>query len=365
MNINRKLPAELLFGLFVGLLVGSCNSSSTTNAGDAPNVRTPVSVTTVSHMPLNEYIELNATSTFIQQNFVKSNLNGYIQKSNIKYGDYVHAGEVLFVLKTKEASAIGNAVNNLDSNFNFSGVNVLGAGASGYVMQINHQAGDYVQDGEQLAVISDSRSFMFVMNVPYEDKPYVSIGKHVDVTLPDNEVMQGVISSSMPVIDSVSQTQQYSINVNAGHTIPKDLIAKVKILKQSMKDAQTLPKQSVLSDQTQTNYWVMKLINDTTAVKVSVKRGIEMGDTIQVLSPQFSPNDKILSRGNYGLSDTATVIVTPDSTTTSTDSSSAGPAASPNKVSAGLAGNGQVSPAGKAPRSSLGASRKQPSKAGK
>ncbi|HUZ57404.1 MAG TPA: HlyD family efflux transporter periplasmic adaptor subunit [Hanamia sp.] len=309
MNINRKLLAELLFGLFVGLMMGGCNSSLPNNAGGTPNVRTPVSVTTVSHMPLNDYIDLNATSTFLQQNFVKSNLNGYIQKSNIKYGDYVHAGEVLFVLKTKEASAIGNAVNQLDSSFNFSGVNVVRAGASGYVMQLNHQAGDYVQDGEQLAVISDSKSFVFVMNVPYEDKPYVSIGKHVDVILPDAERLDGTITSYLPLIDSVSQTQSYSIKVNTQHTIPQNLIVKVKILKTSISDAQTLPRQSVLSNQTQSKYWVMKLINDSTAINVPVKTGIEKGDTIQILSPQFSKDTKILLSGNYGLSDTASVIV--------------------------------------------------------
>ena len=177
----RKPTMELkwFFVLFVGLLVYSCNSAPTDNADDTPEVRTPVTVTTVSHMTLDEYIELNATSTFMQQNYIKSNLNGYIQKSNIKYGDYVQQGQPLFVLKTKEASAIGNAVNQLDSSFNFSGVNTIRSDASGYVMQVNHQPGDYVQDGEQLAVISDSKSFMFVMNVPYEDNPYVTIGKRL------------------------------------------------------------------------------------------------------------------------------------------------------------------------------------------
>lgn len=295
--------------LLIGLLLFSCNSSSTDNTTDMPEVRTPVTVTSVTLMSLNEYIELNATSTFLQQNFVKSNLNGYIQKSNIKFGDNVHRGEVLFVLKTKEASAIGNAVNQLDSSFNFSGVNVVRADVSGFVMQLNHQAGDYVQDGEQLAVISDSKSFVFVMNVPYEDKPYVAIGKKVQVILPDNEVLEGSILSSMPLIDSVTQTQSYSIKVNSNHTIPKDLIAKVKILKSSIDNAETVTKSAVLSDETQTKYWIMKMINDSTAVKVPVMIGVEKGDTVQIVSPHFSPNDKILSGGNYGLPDTALVTV--------------------------------------------------------
>jgi uncharacterized NAD(P)/FAD-binding protein YdhS len=74
-------------------------------------------------------------------------------------------------------------------------------------------------------------------------------------------------------------------------------------------NAETLPKSSVLSDETQSNYWVMKLINDSTAVKVPITKGIETGDTVQIISPRFSPTDKILSGGNYGLSDTASVIV--------------------------------------------------------
>lgn len=300
---------KCVFVLFVGLLLYSCNSATTDTSGDTPEVRTPVTVTSVSNVSLNEYIELNATSTFLQQNFVKSNLNGYIQKSNLKFGVRVHRGEVLFVLKTKEASAIGNAVNQLDSSFKFSGVNVLRADVSGYVMQLNHQQGDYVQDGEQLAVISDSKSFVFVMNVPYEDKPYVSTGKKVQVILPDADSLEGTISSSMPLIDSVTQTQSYSIKVNSNHSIPQALIVKVKILKSSIRDAEIVPKSSVLSDETQTKFWVMKMTDDSTAVKVPVKVGMEKGDSVQIISPHFSPDDKILSNGNYGLSDTALVTV--------------------------------------------------------
>jgi hypothetical protein len=53
----------------------------------------------------------------------------------------------------------------------------------------------------------------------------------------------------------------------------------------------------------------MKMINDSTAVKIPVKTGIEKGDTVQIISPHFLPEDKILSGGNYGLPDTALVTV--------------------------------------------------------
>ena len=306
----KRYFAGIKNALLVCLLLAGCKSSSTDHAGEAPAiVRTPVTVTTISYEPLQQSVDLNATSTFLQQNFVKSNLNGYIQKANIKYGDHVHRGEVLFVLKTKEAKAIGNAVNQLDSNFNFSGVNLIRADVSGYVVQINHQAGDYVQDGEQLAVINDSKSFVFVMNVPYEYKQYISVGKQIQITLPDSERLLARVKPSLPIVDSASQTQQVSLGVNSPHPIPVNLVAKVKIIKVSKPSAQTLDKKAVLSDEVLNTFWVMKMINDSTAVKVPVKTGIESGDKVEILSPEFSPKDTILLTGNYGLSDTAFVKI--------------------------------------------------------
>lgn len=304
----KRYFVKPVFQLFVCLLLfSSCKTKDTTTSEQSAEVRVPVTVTFVSFEPLQQYIDLNATSAFLQQNFVKSNLNGYILKANIKFGDYVHHGQVLFVLKTKEAEAIGNSVNKLDSGFKFSGVNAVHADASGYVMQINHQAGDYVQDGEQLAVINVSKSFVFVMNVPYEYKPYISKGKQVQLTLPDGEKFWATVKPSLPIMDSASQTQAVSLYVNAPHPIPVNLVAKVRIVKESKPAAQTLNKKAVLSNETQTDFWVMKMINDSTAVKVPVKTGIESGGKVEIISPEFQPKDKILLNGNYGLEDTAKV----------------------------------------------------------
>src|SRR5438046_10105874 len=118
--------------------------------------------------PIQEFIELNATSAYLQKSFVKANLTGYIKLVNIHFGNFVNSGQTLFSLKTKESEALGNTINKLDPNLKFSGINYVKAASSGYVTELNHQAGDYVQDGEQLAVISDTKSFVFLMDLPYE-----------------------------------------------------------------------------------------------------------------------------------------------------------------------------------------------------
>jgi multidrug efflux pump subunit AcrA (membrane-fusion protein) len=46
-------------------------------------------------------------SVFQQDNIIKSNIIGYIKSMNVKVGQYVAAGQTLFVLKTKEAESLG------------------------------------------------------------------------------------------------------------------------------------------------------------------------------------------------------------------------------------------------------------------
>jgi HlyD family secretion protein len=215
-------------------------------------------------------------------------------------------------LKTKEAQSIGNSIKILDSTLHFSGVNHINASQRGYITQLNHQTGDYVQDGEQLAVISDRNSFVFLLNLPYEWRPYVLGRRLADIVLPDGEKLSGTIGAAMPTMDSASQTQNVIIRVNTGsnssqQVIPENLIAKVRILKTAGSATQSLPKSAVLSDETENNFWVMKMIDSVTAVKIPVKKGIETQDKIEILSPVFTPSDRILVSGNYGLPDTAKV----------------------------------------------------------
>jgi len=53
----------------------------------------------------------------------------------------------------------------------------------------------------------------------------------------------------------------------------------------------------------------MKMTDSNTAVKVPVIKGIETSDLVEILSPEITPSDKILLRGNYGLPDTAKVVI--------------------------------------------------------
>lgn len=314
-NVLFNIKLSVIHASFMALILVSlfsCQSKSAEPEEEevaAENTQTPVTVTTIGQDALTDYMDLNAKSVYLLKNYVKANINGYLRQVNVQPGTYVQRGQLLFSLQTKEAQSIGNSINVLDSTFHFSGLGRIKAAQSGFISEVNHQQGDYVQDGEQLAIITDKNSFVFLMQLPYELRADVKEHQNVDLTLPDGENLRGEVTLSMPTVDTLSQTQGIVVKVKASHNIPENLVAKARLVKTSSNHANSLPKSAVLSNETQTEFYVMKLINLTTAVKTPVKKGIETNDRIEILSPKFSPTDKIVVTGNYGLSDTAKVKI--------------------------------------------------------
>ncbi|MDP4186134.1 MAG: efflux RND transporter periplasmic adaptor subunit, partial [Bacteroidota bacterium] len=246
---------------------------------------------------------------FLLKTFVKSSVNGYIESSFVQPGQYVHRGAKLFILKTKEAHNLGNTISRMDSTFHFSGRILIRASDSGYITTLNYHSGDYVADGEQLAVISNLKSFAFLLELPYDLKSCLASNKQILLKLSDGTTLNGRATSTMPSVDPVSQTLSVVIKVNTNKQIPENLIARVILVKKMKKNAVSLSKEAILTNETQSQFWIMKMINNTTAVKVPVKIGMQTNDRVEILSPALSPNDRIILTGNYGLPDTAKVIV--------------------------------------------------------
>lgn len=307
--MKKRMLISCLLGLVaMSIWMLSCQSTQP-GAENVPVPITQVEVTEPEDTEIFEFTVLNAVSAYLQKSYVKANINGYIQTVGAQVGQPVVAGTTVFRLITKEARAIGNAVNQLDPGFKFSGISNIRAAQSGIISGISHQKGDYVQDGEQLALISNQNSLVFLLDLPYELRTILSQNKSLELELPDGEKLKGFASGALPVIDSASQTQRVIIKVNPSHNIPEGLIAKIRLIKSGRSQVRALPKLAVLANETEDEFWVMKLINDSTAVKVPVATGIQNDRLIEVLKPMLNLKDRIVVVGNYGLGDTARVKV--------------------------------------------------------
>lgn len=305
--MTTKIYIEILIGLTSCLF--SCNRPSSAGGGNdqSPTVVTPVTITHISTETMADNISLNATSVFQNKSLIKSTVNGYIQQETVSPGQTVRAGQLLFVLKTKEASAIAGEI--IDTSLQFKGLVKINAHQNGYVSQLDHQRGDYVMDGEQLCTISDKNSFAFILQVPFELSLYVKTGHPCQIILPDNRRITGEITSKIPAVDPVTQTQQYIIKVSPQLQLPENLVAKIEIAKSVVNQATVLPKNALLTNEDQSEWWVMKMINDSTAVKVPIQKGLETDSEVQIIAPRFLASDSLLTTGNYGLPDTALVSI--------------------------------------------------------
>jgi multidrug efflux pump subunit AcrA (membrane-fusion protein) len=298
-----------LFSSIILAVISSCKTGNRNEETSQSEGRVPVNVTSVSINTLEDAIELNATSVFLLKTYVKSNTNGYLQEVNIKPGDNVTKGEKIFVIRSKEAEYLDKTINKLDTSFRFTGLVNINSPGSGFVTQLSYRTGDYVQDGETLAAISDLYSLVFMLELPYELKPYLAANKSLILTLPDGQKLSGTLTTPMPAVDPVSQTQNYIIRISQGLSIPENLVAKVKFIRRIKNNAISLPKEAILTNEEQSEFWIMKMIDSITAIKVPVIKGIETSDRVEILSPLFNASDKILLSGNYGLPDTVKVAV--------------------------------------------------------
>lgn len=292
--------------LSAGLLNSCKNSAKATEITE--EVTTPVTITPVTYKAVSSYVTLPATATFLTKSIIRATTAGNIEKVLINQGDFINAGQLLFTIKTREAMALDKNIT-ADTALRFTGIINIKAPLDGIVNTVSHQTGDFVQEGDEMAIVSDQKSLVFILDVPYELDKYIAKNRNCIITLPDSNQVRGAVINKLAEMDIAAQTVRYIVKPVASYRIPGNLIANIRIIKATTDKATVLPKQAVLGNETQTEFWVMKLTNDSTAVRTDVKKGIENNDEVEITSPQFLPSDRIILTGNYGLPDTARITI--------------------------------------------------------
>ncbi|HTR31717.1 MAG TPA: HlyD family efflux transporter periplasmic adaptor subunit [Puia sp.] len=257
-------------------------------------------------------VPLTATSVYLRRSQVNTPVAGYITKVQVKYGDAVRQGQTLYEIETKERNALGSTSLTGDTILKNFGMLVIKAPANGVITTIDRQqSGEYVMEGNPLCTITQSDDLAFQLNVPFEYRSLVRPGNRCRIVLPDQSAIEGRIVKPLSALNPQTQTQTYLVQPASNLFLPEGLVASVLLTTQFKRAAQVVPKSCVLSDELMKSFWIMRLVNDSTAVKVNVQPGIRDNTEVEILSPRLNPDDRILSEGNYGLADTAQVKLIP------------------------------------------------------
>lgn len=303
-TIRTKTVATIL--ICMGCLYACRNSK----APEEPVTlaRTPVTVVNPAIGDISDSIDFPAIATYLKRNVIRSSTSGVVESVNIVQGGNAEKGSLAFSVRTKEAAVLKNAQPS-DSSLGIKGLVKILSPRDGVVSSVSHQAGDYVQEGDELAVVADVSSMAFILEVPYEMAASIKPNTNCSLVLPDFSRLTGRITGRFPEMDKQNQTISFKVEAGNLSKIPENLIASGLLIRSEKKNAQVLPRQALLGNETQTLFWVMKMVNDSTAVRVDVKKGIENGNVVEIMEPIFGKDDRILSSGNYGLPDTAAVII--------------------------------------------------------
>ncbi len=292
----------LLAGLFI-----SCKHTIKTTEEEA-SVVTPVTIVPVEYKTFSSTVDMPAVATYMNKSIIRATTTGVIESVLINQGDFVGKGQLLFTIRTREALALDGKLQS-DTTLNLAGLIKISAHQEGVINTISYQKGDFVQEGDEMAVISDQNSLVFILDIPFELEKYIEKNKNCVIVLPDNTAIKGTITHKLADMDIASQTIRYVVKPFSADRIQGNLIANINLVKSTKEKAMVLPKEAVLGNETETEFWVMKLINDSTAVKTIVDKGFENNNEVEIIKPEFLPSDRILLTGNYGLPDTAKVKI--------------------------------------------------------
>lgn len=99
--MNKFYLITLLF--VIGI---SCKNAATTDPEITPKAL--VSITTISHKDMKEQAKLFATSSYLKKYAINAPLTGFITKVNVRLGQRVNKGDILYQAETKERSALSS-----------------------------------------------------------------------------------------------------------------------------------------------------------------------------------------------------------------------------------------------------------------
>jgi multidrug efflux pump subunit AcrA (membrane-fusion protein) len=303
----KKLIAPFSSSLAWALVLLTCSPQPKEEAGVRPGA--PVQIVHPGRADLIESIELNATTVFLKKETVRATFQGFIDRIDKNLGDEVKAGDRLMRIRTKE-SAAENSLKSVYNDGRFLGAVDLCARADGVLTALHYNSGDYVAEGEELAVISNPSSLAIELHVPYPQVSKINRRGNCTILLPSGDKLAASIQRIIPSVDPASQTQTFLLRPFARVELPENLNVSARLPLRSVDGATVLPRGAILSDETQEVFGVMKLIDDTTAVRMEIVKGIETDSLVQILRPSLSPADRIVADGAYGLPDTARIIET-------------------------------------------------------
>ncbi len=304
-----KTNSILLFLVACLIILSSCKNKPAENAEEEVISKAAVSVTHARMGTIEDKITLNGRTVFLNKNHVVSPISGYITAIHVKYGDIVEAGQALFEIQTRENKALEQSTTENSGLKGFGRISVT-ATTSGIVNEpLLLGPGAFVPEGNTLCTIADFKDLQVLVNVPFEYHNLIKPGGKCTLLLPDNTQTSGTVLNIRPFVDENSQTQEVFVKPSGNNAWPENMNLTVSFRNEKSDKSLLIPKKALLTNETQDNFWVMKVVQNDIAVQVPVETGIKNDSLVEINAGAITENDVIILEGGYGLEDSSLVNI--------------------------------------------------------
>jgi len=307
--VIKSITNLLLIALFLSM-ISSCKSKKTENELHRVETKVSVKITKIVIGSLDDVISLNGKTVFLKKNTIISSISGYVKKIHVQYGDVIQKNNLLFEIQSKENKSLENSGLDQELTFIDSGVIKVLAPSDGIISEMNVNApGMFVAEGSQLCTFIENKDLKVLVNVPYQYNPWIKMNEICKIVLTDSTILNGSVIKILPEINETSQTQNVLIKVETPLQIPESLNVIVQFIRNSHSKAMLIPKEALLTDEAQKEFWVMKIQHDSIAIKIPVKKGFENKQLVEIISTNITSTDAVIIVGAYYLPDSTLVKV--------------------------------------------------------
>jgi hypothetical protein len=270
--------------------------------------KAPINVTVVAveQNDIKEYLTFNGVTQYQKKENIRSNVTGYISWMKYKIGDNIRSGQTFASVRTKEQDALKEAVKIDSSLGKFISPITISNNATGVFTVLNVTQNDYVAEGDVLATVVQPKSLVIKVNVPYEYEDAIKIGSTCEIILQNGESLHAKVTGTLPTIDPVAQSQIFLIALPDAD-LPENLNVQVKTIYKEDASAMVIPKEALQTNELLTDFWVMKVVNDTLSVKQKVVPLLRNDSLVQIKSEGLKINDLVITQGAYQMQDSTIV----------------------------------------------------------
>lgn len=322
-----------LWSLFALTVLGGCRHPA--EETDDANSRAKVSVQ-LSYLrdgTIEETVFAVGSTEALRKEKIVSPVAGRVMELKVLEGTSVRAGDVLTVIRTREAQSTidgakmlmraattepqkREAERALALADSLQPKVYIRAGFDGVVATRSVSAGELVAEQSEIMTLIDVSSLVFMADVPASMMGAVRRGLLARVVFPQGtgEVFKAELDGILPQADAESQSVKVRLRfvglTDARRNLLKaNLQGSTRIVTQTRAHVLLVERSAVLHDDETNRYAIVMMTPDSLSRSIPVEVGIQSDSVVEVRGAELRDGLPIIQRGNYALADSTRVTV--------------------------------------------------------